>query len=110
MRKSRKQTFSYKSGKQVISYEFYRPKDERSSSVDWINSLCRIRAESVWDARNSKLPEVDATEENARLFVELFKFIFKANELLKDLKEPENIIQMAANMVKTLPSFNTEEK
>lgn len=106
----KKQTFSYKSGKQVSSYEFYRPKDERGSSVDWINSLSRIRAESIWVERNSNLPEVDATEENARLFVELFKFIFKANELLKDLKEPENIIQMAANMAKTLLSINTEEK
>lgn len=105
----KKQTFSYKSGKQVSSYEFYRPKNERGSSVDWINSLCRIRAESIWSERND-LPEVDATEENARLFVELFKFIFKANELLKDLKEPENIIQMAANIVKTLPPFNVEKR
>lgn len=106
----KKQTFSYKSGKQVSSYEFYKPKDKRGSSVDWINSLSRIRAESTWDARNGNLSEVDATEENARLFVELFKFIFKANELLKDLKEPENIIQMAANIVKALPLLNTEEK
>lgn len=103
-----KKTFSYKSGKRVSTYEFYCPKDCRGTSVDWINSLCRIRCEGAFDEKKS-LPEVDATEENAALFVELFKFIFKANELLKGLEKPEAVAEIAASMMKALPRFDAED-
>ena len=39
---------------------------------------------------------MDATEENAAMFVRLFKFIFQANELFKDLNHPEFFLKMVA--------------
>ena len=97
-----KRTYAYKSGKTLETLERYRPKDERAGSADWINSLCRLSYPGSFSSMPdyTKLPEVDATEENAALFVRLFKFIFSANEILRDFSDPDYLTAfVAANRV-----------
>ncbi len=95
-----KRVYAYKSGRTIEKLEPYRPQVSggRGKSIDWINSLCNIRATEFWDDEKDyrHMPEVDATDENAALFVKLFQFIFKANELFKDLNNPEYFLEMAA--------------
>lgn len=38
---------------------------------------------------HKKAQEIEATEENAAVFVQLIKFICKANKIMKALAEPE---------------------
>ena len=100
-----KRTYAYKSGKTLETLEMYRPKDGRAGSVDWINSLCRISLTRIYTSAPdyTRLPEVEATEENAALFVRLFKFIFSANEILKDFSDPDYLTAfVAANRVKEI--------
>ena len=100
-----KRTYAYKSGKTLETLELYRPKEGRAGSVDWINSLCRIGLPGFYASAPdyTKLPEVDATEENAALFIRLFKFIFSANEILKDFSDPDYLPAfVAANRVKEI--------
>ena len=99
-----KKTYAYRSGKTIQQLEFYRPKtkDGRGSSIDWINSLCNT---SPSDNRfghkedYTHTPEVDATDENAAMFVKLFKLIFQCNELFKDLNKPEYFLEVVAKNI-----------
>lgn len=96
-----KRTYAYRSGRTIQKLEIYRPKikDGRGSSIDWINSLCNISSsDSIFDHKEdyTHTPEVDATEENAAMFVRLFKLIFQCNELFKNLNIPEFFLEMVA--------------
>ena len=95
-----KKTYAYRSGKTIQQLEFYRPKIEngRGSSIDWINSLFNISpSDSIFHKEDyTHTPEVDATEENAAMFIRLFKLIFQCNELFKDLNNPEFFLEMVA--------------
>ena len=96
-----KKTYAYRSGKTIQKLEFYRPEVEngRGKAIDWINSLCNISSsDNIFFQKEdfTHAPEVDATEENAAMFVRLFKFIFQANELFKNLNNPEFFLEMVA--------------
>lgn len=103
-----KKTYSYKSGKTLETLETYHPKNGRGGSVDWINCLCNIRPD-VGSSSNidyTRFAEVEATEENAAMFVKLFKFVFQANELLKEMSNPEFLLAyIAANRQKELENL-----
>lgn len=97
-----KKTYAYRSGKTIQQLEFYRPKikDGRGSSIDWINSLCNISSsDNSFGHKNdyTHTPEVDATEENAAMFIRLFKLIFQCNELFKEMNNPEYMLAFIAN-------------
>lgn len=94
-----KKTYSYKSGKTLETLETYHPKNGRGGSVDWINCLCNIRPD-VGSSSNidyTRFAEVEATEENAEMFVKLFKLIFQCNELFKDMNNPKYMLAFIAN-------------
>ena len=103
-----KRTYSYKSGKLLHTLEMYHPKQNgRGNSLDWINSLCNIAPDHFGNKPDyDRFPEVDATEENAAMFVKLFTFIFQANELLKEMQNPEYLLAyIAANQKKELENL-----
>ena len=96
-----KKTYAYRSGRTIQQLEFYRPEVEngRGKSIDWINSLTNIASFRQWNGREdySKASEIDATEENAEMFVKLFKLIFQCNELFKDMNNPEYMLAFIQN-------------
>lgn len=97
----RKQRYAYKSGREYVIYERFRPKeDSRSDSlVDWLAAQVNTSPYSSGISARfnpEHYPEVDATEENAQLFVTLIKFVWKANELFSQFIKPENILQYLA--------------
>lgn len=103
-----KKTYSYKSGKLLHTLEPYRPKQNgRGNSLDWINSLCNITPVYFgFKPDYNQFPEVEATEQNAAIFVKLFTFIFQANELLKEMQNPEYLLAyIAANQKKELENL-----
>ena len=99
-----KKTYAYRSGKTIQQLEIYRPeiKNGRGGSIDWINSLCNISpSDNSFGHKEdyTHTPEVDATEENAAMFVKLFKLIFQCNELFKDLNNPEYFLEVVAKNI-----------
>ena len=96
-----KKTYSYRSGRTIEKLEPYRPEihNGRGKSIDWINSLCQIRMNDHWGDKEdyTQVPEIDATEENAEMFVKLFKLIFQCNELFKEMNNPEYMLAFIAN-------------
>ena len=103
-----KKTYSYKSGRTVTKYENVNPERacSRGNSIDWLASQVNIVPNDTFGVSNAArdvnpLPEVDATEETALLFVNLIKLIDKANELLSGLNDPQNVLAyLAANASK----------
>lgn len=80
--------YAYASGKEIIRYEEYKPHErmgEEKTNIDWINSIVHKPIERYLD----NIPEIEATERNALFFVKMYQLVFKANEMLKDLNEPE---------------------
>ena len=105
-----KRIYAYKSGKTIEVLEPYKPKDKRGDSIDWINSVVDIIPERKGFISNdyyTQFPEVDATEENAAMFVKLFKFIFQANEVFHDMNNPEYMLKLIAN--NQVPIIDTKE-
>lgn len=112
-----KKRYAYKSGRQVVTYE--KPADREGgfkrteSAIDWLMGLVNTRPTSLYYCgastlaeRCKHLPEVDATEENARFFVSMLKLIYKMNELFKGFSEPENILAfIAQNKTKEIESL-----
>ena len=89
----RKRTYAYRSGREVTQYE-YAP-DKRSGYnendyVEWLKNICAISPIS-----NYNMKEVDATQENAAVFVQLIKFICKANRLITELADSDKLIAYA---------------
>lgn len=93
-----KTTYRYKSGKTVTEYEpCFRESDGRSS-VDYLIGTVKMGPNNSFFSSQADfmkhlddVPEIEATEENARVFVEILQFICKANGLLKQLTNPDNI-------------------
>lgn len=104
-----KKRYAYKSGKTLETLECYHPENNRAGSVDWINSLCNIRPDVGGissETDYTRFAEVDATEENAAMFVRLFKFVFQTNELLKEMGDPEYLLAfITANQNKELENL-----
>ena len=95
----KKTTYQYKSGKTLMKYEQYKTENTvRGGNVDWLCGQIRVCPEGgfrpfgMTDNVLNRLPEVDATEENAEVFVQMIKFIDKANELFSKLAKPENLL------------------
>lgn len=95
----RKIEYRYGNGTEKTEYERYSSESRKDgtdfdSSIDWLADQCGVCAQRQsyrYDEVN-KLPEVPATEDNAQFFVTLLKFIYKANELLKNFEHPENVL------------------
>lgn len=98
----KKQVWKFQSGREVVKYEYSRQNDSRSN-VDWLKSVVRMDLNgwgaSNWD-RNPNVREVDATEENASVFVQVVKFICKASRFFSQLTDPELLLKMAKESVK----------
>ena len=96
-----KKTYAYRSGRTIQQLETYYPetKDGRGKAIDWINSLCNISSTRQWNGKEdfSNTPEIDATEENAEMLVQLFKLVFQCNELFKEMNNPEYMLAFIAN-------------
>lgn len=96
----RKKTYTYKSGKLLHTLEPYYAKNGRGGSIDWINSLCNIAPNYAGNRPDyDRFPEIEATEENAAMFVKLLTFIFQCNELFKDLDKPEYFLEVVAKNI-----------
>lgn len=108
-----KKTYQYQSGKKVINYERYDPayNGRTTNPNDWINGLCNIGAhketglfgQSLKDEDLARMPEVEATEENGRFFVTIFKMLFKMNELFSEFNQPGAVELFLKN--NTLPQL-----
>lgn len=93
----KKTTYQYKSGKTLVKYEQYKTENTvRGGNVDWLCGQIRVCPEGGFrpygmkaDDMLNRLPEVEATEENAGVFVQMIKLIDKANELFSKLANPE---------------------
>lgn len=94
-----KTTYRYKSGKTVTEYEpCFRESDGRTS-VDYLIGTVKMAlnnglyswSRTEFQKHLETVPEIEATEENAKVFVEILQFICKANGLLKQLADPNNI-------------------
>lgn len=99
-----KKKYTYSSGKEKVELERYFPKQKTDNPLDWINSLDGITfsensrqtfamSERETAYRLNKLPEVEATEKNAKFFVTMFKLIFKMNELFAGFSQPELLLE-----------------
>lgn len=90
-----KKTYAYRSGKEVIRYE--QPvsgwKYIENDNVAWLKNLTSM---NVID--HGEIKEVDATQENAAVFVKIIKFICKANRLLSELADVEGLLAYAENI------------
>lgn len=93
-----KTIYRYASGRMMTEYEPCWTSQNATSNVDYLKDTVRMGFEDdsfmsseLRKKRIADLPEVDATEENAYVFVEILQFICKANGLLKQLAQPENI-------------------
>ena len=95
-----KKRYVYKSGKEHTEYIRYEPsKWSRGSSVDWLASQVDVVPDDKrFGGKNeiTSLPELDATEENAAFFVKMVTFIDKANEMFKQLNDPEYVLALLA--------------
>ncbi len=92
-----KETYQFKNGRTVVKYSPYKIENTvPGGNVDWLCGQIRIKSEFMKSMGDEdvlkRLPEVDATEENAAVFVQMLKFMFKANEIFKNLAKPENLL------------------
>lgn len=93
-----KTTYKYASGRTVTEYEPCWTSQKATSNVDYLKDTVHMglnnsffMSKETFKKMIADLPEVNATEENAYVFVEILQFICKANGLLKQLAQPENI-------------------
>lgn len=95
-----KKTYAYRSGLTITVYEEYKPPrfSRSDKAVDWLNSQVEGLKPDVDLKRALEwLPEVDATEENAVLFVSLIKLIWQANELFSRFMNPGALLEFLRN-------------
>lgn len=64
-----------------------------NDNVAWLKHLT-----SMCPINDGELKEVDATQENAAVFVQIIKFICKANRLLTELADVEGLLAYAENI------------
>lgn len=93
-----KNTYRYASGKQVVEYTPVRDfSNAKQTAVDWLMSVVGHGPDS-WREKWQDGEEVDCTEENAMVFVALYKFICKSNELLSKIAVPEKLAELAQSI------------
>lgn len=88
-----KRTYAYRSGREVTQYEYAPHKNggyDPNNYVEWLKRICAISPIS-----NYNMKEVDATQENAAVFVQLIKFICKANRLITELADSDKLLAYA---------------
>ena len=86
----RKRTYAYRSGREITQYEYAPGKRSgynENDYVEWLKNICAISPIS-----NYNMKEVDATQENAAVFVQLIKFICKANRVISELANVEGVL------------------
>ena len=93
----KKETYQFKNGRTIVKYSPYKIENTvPGGNVDWLCGQIRVKPECINSMHDEnvlkRLPEVDATEENAAVFVQMLKFMFKANEIFKNLAKPENLL------------------
>lgn len=89
----RKKTYAYRSGREITQYEYApckRSGYNENDYVEWLKNVCAISQIS-----NYNMKEVDATQENAAVFVQLIKFICKANRLITELADSDKLLAYA---------------
>lgn len=91
-----KKTFVYKSGTTKVEYSNIK-ESENQPNLNWLNDLIRIGK-----VENTKLHEIDYTENVAGVFVDIVKALFRMNEKIKDFTTPEAISKIAENKTKLL--------
>lgn len=83
----RKNTYRYKNGRETMQYERVSSFNMGENKYD---NLCFLKSlVGMGIDEHKKAQEIEATEENAAVFVQLIKFICKANKIMKALAEPE---------------------
>lgn len=85
-----KKTYAYRSGREITQYEYAPSKSvayNENDYVEWLKNVCSISPIS-----NYNMKEVDATQENAAVFVQLIKFICKANRVISELANVEGVL------------------
>lgn len=100
-----KRVYHYASGLEKTIYEpYYAEKQNggrinKESSIDWLAEQHGVIGQHPFGHQIdiTQMREVPATEKNALFFVTLLKFIYRANELLRDFDNPENILRFVEN-------------
>lgn len=91
----KKVVYRYASGKTVTEYEGPIYENNGESNLDYIKSTVHMGLDDRGFGTNRKevlnLPEIEATEDNARVFVQIIQLICMSNRILKQLTNPENI-------------------
>ena len=107
-----KKRYTYKSGKEYTTYEPYFARCKRSeSSVDWLASQVHVIPNDRWGSSQDldNLPEIDATEENAVIFVKMIGLIDTANEWFAGLNEPDTLLEFVKKYtIPSLPGLKTD--
>lgn len=95
----RKVKYSYKSGKTVTNYHYYKPVSGSRAAVDWLASQVNVVSGDYGFSKDKdleRLPEIDATPEVADFFVKMVKAIDELNERFSKLNEPEYVLALLA--------------
>lgn len=92
----RKKTYAYCSGREITQYEYAPSKSvayNENDYVEWLKNVC-----SISPITNCNMKEVDATQENAAVFVQLIKFICKANRVITELSNVEGLLAYSEHL------------
>lgn len=92
----RKKRYAYRSGREITQYEYAPSKGvayNENDYVEWLKNVC-----SISPINNSDIKEVDATQENAAIFVQLIKFICKANRIITELSNVEGLLAYSEHL------------
>lgn len=101
-----KKTWRYASGKETVQYTRITGTDKHETAEDWLLSVAKMGPTSNWENRTLYDGEVECNETNATVFVQLYKFICKANELITQLRDPARFIEIASSITKQLNEKN----
>lgn len=92
----RKKIYAYRSGREITKYEYAPSKSiayNENDYVEWLKNVC-----SISPINNYNMKEVDATQENAAVFVQLIKFICKANRVITELSNVEGLLAYSEHL------------
>lgn len=92
----RKKIYAYRSGREITQYEYAPSKSvayNENDYVEWLKNVC-----SISPINNYNMKEVDATQENAAVFVQLIKFICKANRVITELSNVEGLLAYSEHL------------
>lgn len=89
-----RKVYKFKSGKTKTDFEWVPEKEHNREDRPNLNFLCSIS--SIEPIRGEDKMEIPYSEEVAAVFVAMLKSIFKLNEKIKDLINPEDIQRLAS--------------